>query len=966
MNAAPGSLVHYRERDWVVLPSEDVRMLLLRPIGGSGRELCGVLRPLSDHIAYTLSYERVEASRFPLPSPDRVQDHATVRLYLNAARLLLRDGATPLRSLGHISIRPRPYQFVPLLMALRQEVVRLLIADDVGVGKTIEAALVARELLDRGKVRRIAVLCPPYLCDQWQKELAEKFSIDAVVLRSGTIARLERQKPANATVFQHYRHFVASIDLVKGEKYFYQFVQACPELVLVDEVHGAAEPPSGGGRRGQQQRHELLREIAKNPNRHLVLLTATPHSGLEGPFRSLLGLLNHRFRDLNLVELSEPQRAELARHFVQRRRPDVQQWLGEETPFPKRLDAEETYDFSPGYERFFKDVYGFASNLVRSAETLTGWKRRMRFWSALALLRCVGSSPAAAKTALEKRATYEEEDQLMALDLDSSSEEEITDRFQPIVYDILDAEAPTDTPPNEVFKAQEQDPDWKEDDRRYLRLFARKAEELYGNADQKLLTLTRVLTELLRDNYQPIVWCRYIATADYVAEELIKRLSNGVFSDLRVLSVTGTLSEDEREIRVKELTRAPRRILVATDCLSEGINLQEHFTAVVHYDLPWNPNRLEQREGRVDRFGQTAETVKVVMIYGRNNPVDGAVLEVLLRKARGIYRDLGVHVPVPMDSESVIEAVLQSLFFRPSEEPAQLTLFTEPEVVRFHSEWDEASRREKVSRTRFAQHAIQPEEVAQELDEMDAVLGNPDEVRRFLIEASQRLGFSLRRDNSGKDIWEIQASQLPPPVFQRLSEHSDLLRITFTSPTPKGVTYIGRNHRLVEALAEHLFDIALNPTRDEEPVCRCGVIRTEQVMLRTTLFLLQLRYLLYERGDDMPNLAEETLVWGFRRLPPNTEPLTLQEAKDLFEGATPSGNVPLAEKREVLRETLGFWEDQQKPLEQVLLARAERLAEAHRRVHQLVHQHPVRIEPQMPPDLLGILILLPITKGIMR
>ena len=131
----PGALVRYREREWVVLPSDDPNLVLLRPIGGSAREVCGVVKPLADLMAYgETPYERIEQAQFPLPSPEDVQDHAAVRL-------LLRDGAAPFRSLGHLSVRPRPDQFVPLVMALRQPTVRLLIADDVGVGKTIEAAL---------------------------------------------------------------------------------------------------------------------------------------------------------------------------------------------------------------------------------------------------------------------------------------------------------------------------------------------------------------------------------------------------------------------------------------------------------------------------------------------------------------------------------------------------------------------------------------------------------------------------------------------------------------------------------------------------------------------------------------------------------------------------------------------------------------------------------------------------------
>ena len=161
----PGSLVTYREREWVVVPSDSPDLLLLRPIGGSARETCGVYLPLVNLMGSDLPFERVKPAAFPLPNPETVQDHAAVKLLLDASRLLLRDGAAPFRSLGRLSVRPRPYQFVPMLMALRLDTVRMLIADDVGVGKTIEGALIARELLDRGEVKRIGVLCPPYLCD---------------------------------------------------------------------------------------------------------------------------------------------------------------------------------------------------------------------------------------------------------------------------------------------------------------------------------------------------------------------------------------------------------------------------------------------------------------------------------------------------------------------------------------------------------------------------------------------------------------------------------------------------------------------------------------------------------------------------------------------------------------------------------------------------------------------------------
>ena len=114
------------------------------------------------------------------------------------------------------------------------------------------------------------------------------------------------------------------------------------------------------------------------------------------------------------------------------------------------------------------------------------------------------------------------------------------------------------------------------------------------------------------------------------------------------------------------MNKSERRLLIATDCLSEGINLQEGFNALLHYDLPWNPNRLEQREGRIDRFGQQAETVEVALLYGSNNPIDGVVLEVLLRKAREIRRSIGIAVPFPENSASVMEAVTKSILLKPS------------------------------------------------------------------------------------------------------------------------------------------------------------------------------------------------------------------------------------------------------------------------------------------------------------
>lgn len=152
-----GSLVQCRGRHWVVIPSEQADVLLLRPLSGNEEFICGIYRGLP---------EKIEPAVFPLPNPEGVDNHESAQLLLDATRLSLRSGAGPFRCLGRLSVRPRPYQLVPLLMALRQATVRLLIADDVGIGKTIETALIARELLDRGEIKRIGVLCP-HFCRFW-------------------------------------------------------------------------------------------------------------------------------------------------------------------------------------------------------------------------------------------------------------------------------------------------------------------------------------------------------------------------------------------------------------------------------------------------------------------------------------------------------------------------------------------------------------------------------------------------------------------------------------------------------------------------------------------------------------------------------------------------------------------------------------------------------------------------------
>src|SRR6185437_4546971 len=229
-------------------------------------------------------------------------------------------------------------------------------------------------------------------------------------------------------------------------------------------------------------------------------------------------------------------------------------------------------------------------------------------------------------------------------------------------------------------------------------------------------------------------------TADYVAERLRE-----AFPTHHVVAITGELPEEARRDEVERTGEHERRILVATDCLSEGVNLQEYFDAVVHYDLSWNPTRHEQREGRVDRFGQKRPVVRASILLGENNPVDGAVLEVILRKAKRISERLGISVPLPDDEHRLTEALLKAVLLRGRRRDggAQLALDlgrVSAEADAVEVAWRDAEERARRASTKFAQRRFKPEQVMPEFERSQAALGDAAELERFVMRACARLG----------------------------------------------------------------------------------------------------------------------------------------------------------------------------------------------------------------------------------
>lgn len=944
----PGSLVTLRNRPWVVLPSEDTDLLLIKPLGGSDDEITGIFKPLVN------AADKPQTYNFIKPSENDLGDFTSAKLLYNAARLSFRNAAGPFRCLGKLSFRPRSYQMVPLIMALKQETTRLLIADDVGVGKTIEALLVAKELYERREIKRVAVVCLPHLCDQWQDEMKNKFGIEAVIIRSGTATSLERQIRTHENIFRAFPFQIISIDYIKTGNKRQVFIDHCPEMIIVDEAHTCAKP--AGANNSQQLRYHLLHDIAKKQNQHLLLVTATPHSGKQAEFQSLLGLIKPSFEKIDIITSSEEERKEISNHFIQRRRGDVIKWLDEETKFPERNSIDKDYLIGKAYSEVFNDILAYAREIV-AIKTIDGRKQRYNYWDALALLRGVMSSPAAGISMLVKKAQKkkitDEEDELVGNEAESES--------------VMDSDFSTDDnlPLSVLGKASTVN----DSESKRLLGYARRMEGLCGlEHDQKAKEALLQIKTFIERGYNPIIFCRYIQTANYLGGIFKEALKGKNFKSLHIEVITSEFDDELRREKIESMNKSERRLLIATDCLSEGINLQEGFNALLHYDLPWNPNRLEQREGRIDRFGQQATMVEVALLYGSNNPIDGVVLEVLLRKAREIRRSIGIAVPFPENSASVMEAVTNAILLKPSvsikQVSYQLSLFEAEEIdaekKKVAQAFDEAQKREVASRSIFAHHAIKANEIEEDLKEVDDAIGDVKAVEQFVVESLRFMGVQVDANKNG---YKIYATNIPQRLRDLLTDKNEI-QVSFKSPTPVGYKYLGRNHPFTEHLSNHIINNALHGA--DPSAARASVLRSSAIQQKTVLFQLRVRNVIAEQPSNKEVVAEEMWLWGYEGEIGQKQFIVGKPALNLLMDIKATQNMEQPEQAYWLEEEMQWVKDEtifRKHTDEVALERANHLVFVHTKVRKLVGGIRYNVvEPVLPMDVLGVYILLPAIK----
>ena len=815
----------------------------------------------------------------------------------------------------------------------------------IGIGKTIEAGLIAKEMLERFEIDRVSVLCPSHLVAQWVSELRDHFNLPAVALTSSSVYSLEKKVPKNMDITEYYPVTVISLDYIKNPRRRDNFIHKASEMIIVDEAHTCTEKRGGD----YHQRFELLKRLSENTDRHMILLTATPHSGDNQAFGNLLSLLDPRFEVLADYDPSRLSslRAELGNHFVQRQRKDLEEYDG--TPdFAHRLTKDFSYKFSNNWEAFFESAREYCSALGdRNNPNATIW------YAVLALYRCISSSPAAAIHALETRLSR------------TSDEEEFED-----TADLFDQDSAESSRDFDVRLSR-------------TRTNIRRTEELLELAkalmiceDPKLKCLVSILKqEIFKPDgysdtgYTPIVFCRYISTAKYVGEKL-----RAIFPDKHIEIVTGEQTPEEREDRVESLMEYDKPVLVATDCLSEGINLQNQFTAVIHYDLAWNPTRHEQREGRIDRFGQKAKYVKCFMLYGKDNPVDSLVIKVIINKALNIRQSLGVLVPVPEDGKAIQAALIQATLLKKKKDSDEQLYFDfsdmEDDVEEdFEKPWQDAADKAKRNRTIFAQRSIHPDEVAKILKEEKDILGSDEDTERFAVAVMSTVTQRQIRP-SCDHVYTFDFSGMVDDSLRKDAEERGLfgtVKVSFSFPAPAGYVYIHRSHPLISMLSSYVFEFVLSDYKDKgySLGTRCSAVETSAVDELTFVYLLRIRMQIISDKDSVikSSMAEETLLAKLED--DHIVILDKEEHKKLL-AARPESNLSRSYVQKMLEDGLAEYKAHPGDIASIIEERRMKLLDDIRTTRSATATTTGRLDVRacMPADMLGLYVFIPSSEDL--
>ena len=513
-------------------------------------------------------------------------------------------------------VDPLPHQLAVLDRVMSTHPLRLLLADEVGLGKTIEAGLVITELKARGVIRRVLVVAPKGVQLQWVAEMADRFAEEFVLVGAGGV-------PVDAGIdpWRAFDQVVCSLDAVKpmraragwsserivqhNERRVRAVVEAGWDLVVIDEAHHVA------GSSDEVARHQLGRRLAESVPR-ILLLSATPHSGKSDAFARLLGLLDDGFLHGRPV-----LRENVAPLVVRTEKSDATDASGRPL-FRPRTTSLVTVPY--GQRSVERSLYESVSDYVRHGYRRARAERRPAVgFLVLLMQRLVSSSTAAILAALERR--------LVAVTAEGQQLRLFTDRVSE--WGDLTGEE------QQAALADAEGAAWGNEHAEVELLVDLARKSMSAGIDAKARYLLDLLGRVARDEGDPgvkvVIFTEFLPTQDMLLEVL-----DG--AGITAVAINGSMSIAERRDAQEEF-RTNARVLVSTDAGGEGVNLQFGHV-VINYDLPWSPTRIEQRIGRVDRIGQIAEVTAYNLVL--ESSVDARVLEVLERKLAVILDELGV------------------------------------------------------------------------------------------------------------------------------------------------------------------------------------------------------------------------------------------------------------------------------------------------------------------------------------
>jgi len=661
-------------------------------------------------------------------------DAETFFLVMEGKRIRLAHQFDPLYAVNVSQIDPLPHQIDAVYFhILKQPRIRFLLADDPGAGKTIMAGLLLKELKQRGLVNRVLIVVPGHLKDQWVREMKEKFNETFRV-----IDRAVMNASYGRNVWLEEKQAITSMDFAKQDDVMVSLSEADWDLVIVDEAHKLAAYEYGE-KITKTQRYKLGELLARNST-YLLFLTATPHRGDPSNFRLFLDLLEPGFFANNEI-LMESIRNGDNPLFLRRLKEDLKRFDG--TPiFPPRSVETIKYRLSEDEKRLYNEVTEYVEKYYNKAlEILEEKKRRNVTFALLILQRRLASSVRAIRRSLERR-----RDKLQELlrqgkliqEFGYVSEEDLEDMAEAdrwkVEEDLI----------GKLTSSQTLE-ELEEEIRRLENLIKLAKEVEKKEIETKLIELKKVMdTERIRETGEKLL---IFTESKDTLEYLVEKIRNWGY---RVTYIHGGMSLEKR-IAAEHEFREKAQIMVSTEAGGEGINLQFCWL-MVNYDIPWNPNRLEQRMGRIHRYGQQYE----VHIYNlvAVDTKEGRILEKLLTKLETIGKQLGRVFDVVGD---VVAAylpagkTLQDLIIEAITNKRSLD-----EILK---DFEKTTDEEAIRRAKEA--AL--EGLATRYIDFSRILGElrvakenrlvPEYIERFFLRASEKLGLRVERRRDG--FWRV-------------------------------------------------------------------------------------------------------------------------------------------------------------------------------------------------------------------